>query len=810
MKRSGDNKPFAENARQRKSGWLRSLLVQTRRLFPLRNSSHDSAERVIEGHRDLIGKLDVVDLNHIYDAKEIALGSVNLSTKQGEMICIIGPSGCGKSTLIRALAGHLQPTSGQVLINGHSLYNNLASIQQYISYIPQEDTFDPLLSVEENIDCASAIRCPHLSLTERRKRTDSRLVELGLSECRHRLAGNAQNKLLSGGERKRLNAGLDMVSIAGVYLFDEPTSGLSSKDSEHVMEIICSLSRNKITFVSIHQPSSRLFHLFHKALLLDKGGKVAFFGPPAEMLDYFNKAHAGESAPLPVNATLTQLNDAPQQPDFIFDVLEAPLHDSSGKIVYEQDSRGHYTPARRFSPDFWANRFQKHCLLQEPRESELEPSGDRKPLTQTLPPPPKRGVKESSLHFTTHIKRAFLSKLRNRANLITTLLASPALAFLIATTLRYSEDGQYTFASAAHIPSYLFLTLVVALFLGLTNSADEIIRDRGMLTRERGHGIRVRQYISGKFITLAVFALLQCFIYLAIGNAILEIREMFWTYLGWMLITALTGVAIGLFISSIVRDSKTALNIIPLVLIPQIILGGALIKYEEMNRSLDVVFSIRKWLAKNEEDQPEKPSVLKVPLICELMPLRWSYESLVLTQDTLNPLTRIISEIESAKKILLVKPDHDNDGISDLDTKELEKLNNLKEAQAVVFSLEAKNHRDLKRYIDKIQQDLHFGNFNPEEIHFPPASDTVSSMGAYQNQRIRDLVAKAEIETEDYRLYEDNPGQRRPNIFFGRSKIYFGMEIPTLRTNFLAMLAFITISLSVLAGNLRRQLKRVQ
>jgi hypothetical protein len=128
----------------------------------------------------------------------------------------------------------------------------------------------------------------------------------------------------------------------------------------------------------------------------------------------------------------------------------------------------------------------------------------------------------------------------------------------------------------------------------------------------------------------------------------------------------------------------------------------------------------------------------------------------------------------------------------------------------VVFSLEAKNHRDLKRYIDKIQQDLHFGNFNPEEIHFPPASDTVSSMGAYQNQRIRDLVAKAEIETEDYRLYEDNPGQRRPNIFFGRSKIYFGMEIPTLRTNFLAMLAFITISLSVLAGNLRRQLKRVQ
>ncbi|MFP6872176.1 MAG: ATP-binding cassette domain-containing protein [Verrucomicrobiales bacterium] len=779
-------------------------MTRTRRLFPLRNSSHDSQEHVIEGQRALISRLDVVDLNHIFAAGEIALGNVNLSARRGEMICIIGSSGCGKSTLIRALAGHLQPTRGQVLINGHSLYRNLSSIQQYVSYIPQEDTFDPLLSVEENIDCASAIRCPHLSFAERRKRADSRLVELGLSECRHRLAGNAQNKLLSGGERKRLNAGLDMISIAGVYLFDEPTSGLSSKDSEHIMEIICSLSRNKITFVSIHQPSSRLFHLFHKALLLDKGGKVAFFGPPAEMLDYFNKAHAGETSPLPVNATLTQLKDAPQQPDFIFDVLEAPLRDSNGKIVYGQDSRGHYTPTRRFPPDFWANRFQEH------QESKREPSGSRKPVTQTLPPPPKRGIKETLLHFTTHIKRAFLSKLRNRANLITTLLEAPALACLIATTLRYSEDEQYTFASASHIPSYLFLTLVVALFLGLTNSADEIIRDRGMLTRERGHGIRVRQYISGKFITLAVFALLQCFIYLVIGNAILEIREMFWTYLGWMLITALTGVAIGMFISSMVHDSKTALNIIPLVLIPQIILGGALIKYEEMNRNLDIVFSIRKWLAKNEEDQPEKPSVLKVPLICELMPLRWSYESLVITQDTLNPLTRMVSEIETEKKLLLVKPDHNNDGIADLDAKELEKLNNLKDAQAIIFSLEAGNYRDIKRHLDKIQRDLRSGNFNPEDIHLPPASDTVSSMDAYQNQRIRDLVAKAEIETEDYRLYEGNPGRKRPNVFFGRNKIYFGMEIPTLRTNLLAMFAFITISLSALAVNLRRQLKRVQ
>ena len=137
----------------------------------------------------MIDNLSVVELNHVYDTRGTdtrgtALKSINISARRGEMICIIGPSGCGKSTLIRALAGHLQPTSGHILINGQDLYANLASIQHYVSYIPQEDTFDPLLSVEENINFASAIRCPHMHLDQRKKHADSRLVELGLSECR--------------------------------------------------------------------------------------------------------------------------------------------------------------------------------------------------------------------------------------------------------------------------------------------------------------------------------------------------------------------------------------------------------------------------------------------------------------------------------------------------------------------------------------------------------------------------------------------------------------------------------------------------
>src|ERR1700731_5392268 len=105
------------------------------------------------------------------------------------------------------------------------------------------------------------------------RRIDSKLIELGLSERRDSLVGSSVKKYLSGGERKRLNIGLDMIGSADIYLFDEPTSGLSSKDSEHVIEIIRGMAHNKIIIVTIHQPSSKLFQMFHKAILLDKGGQ---------------------------------------------------------------------------------------------------------------------------------------------------------------------------------------------------------------------------------------------------------------------------------------------------------------------------------------------------------------------------------------------------------------------------------------------------------------------------------------------------------------------------------------------------------
>lgn len=776
-------------------------------------------ERIIEEQRNVVRRLETRSLTHRYERRTTALDAVSFHARRGEMVCVMGPSGCGKSTLLRVLAGQLSPTEGEVRVNGLSLFDNLERLRPYIASIPQEDAFDPLLTVEENMYFSAAIRCPHLSQKVRHQRADARLQELGLSELRTRLAGTAETKHLSGGERKRLNAGLDMVSIADVFLFDEPTSGLSSKDSEHVLEIIRSLAQNKIILVSIHQPSTRLFRMFDKAMLLDRGGSMAYFGTPQGMLDYFWRAHQehliAENGPDKGPSTPDNL-----APDFIFDVLETPLRDLSGDTIYEQGMRGHLVPARRFPPEFWKHRFDTIGVLEEVSQIGARPSENPEPPPnqRPIPDPPKRGLKEEVVHFVTTVRRAFLSKMRNRANLYTTLLEAPALAFLIAIVLRHSEEGDYTFAAAFHIPVFLFLGLVVAMFLGLTNSAGDVVRDRPLLNRELNERVRPSYYVIAKFGSLGVFALLQCILFVAIGNAVLGVRDMFWHYLLWTYLTSLVGVSIGLFVSSLVADPKTALNIIPLILIPQIILGGALIKYEEMNRNLDFVHSIARWVEPTDARDGTTtagldPSSLKVPFICEFMPLRWSYEALVISQFNLNPVTRTQNELQREIESLIDLPPD-----TDLDDEQSEHLENVKQALAIVSGLEAPTIRELTRSLRDLRRQLRRGRFDPASFQSERLAEGVTAEELYVNQKVRDLVTKAELERVDYRRQPaaadgTRTAQRKTvttdNVFFGTRKLYFRQEVDTLAANALAMLGFVALFLILLHQILRRQLTRL-
>lgn len=745
------------------------------------------SERLIEEEKNVIRNLEARDLVSKFPNGVVAIDGVSFSVNRGEMVCVMGASGCGKSTLLRVLSGQFQPCQGAVLFNNRSFYENHEALRKYVTYIPQYDAFDEHLTIEENLEFAAAIRAPHLGRRERLRRIDTKLAELGLNERRTSIVGSAEKKILSGGERKRLNIGLDMVSSADIFLFDEPTSGLSSKDSEHIMEIIRDMSHNKIVLVTIHQPTSRIFQMFHKALVLDRGGKLVFFGTPQETLRYFAEAESRQTA---TTSSGGCESCGATRPEFIFDVLETPLRDLGGDIILEENNRGQLVPARRYSPDYWRDRYESHRLLKEvqqpsqPKEVAAAPPSDPRRRERLRP-------KEHLRQFSILLRRAFLSKLRNKANLLTTVLEAPLLALLTGMVLRYSESSVYDFASAFHIPTYLFLALVVAMFLGLTNSVDDIIHDRSVLMRERNLNVNLGYYILAKVLTLGFFAFIQCALFTLIGNALLSLRDGFWIVFTAMFLTAANGAAIGLVISALVSQSKTGILIIPVILIPQIILSGALIKYEEMNRNLDFIHAIQQWVNRHPDSAMPARSDIQVPFICEIMPTRWSYEALVFAQSKLNPLTSRQEKIQSMINQLARQ--------RNASPAQEERLEDLKDTLALLSGLEAATPSQLRAALRRIDDVINGEPFKPSR--FTKFGTGLTAEQLYVNQKITDLVSKAEMEQSDYRE------NRHLNVFFGPTKQYFGLKVGILWFN-TGVLIVSTLTLFVILGFiLRKQIR---
>ncbi len=362
--------------------------------------------------------------------------------------------------------------------------------------------------------------------------------------------------------------------------------------------------------------------------------------------------------------------------------------------------------------------------------------------------------------------------------------------------LRYSDTGQYDFASAFHIPTYLFIALLVIMFLSLANSADDIIRDRTVLQRERNLNIRLPYYIFAKMASLAVFALIQCILFVWIGNYILGIRGMFWTHLGLMFLTALCSLGLGLLISSLVSDPKSAVNIMVWVLIPQILMGGALIKYEDMNRNLGFRYLMQRWYTEHptEEENKKMSSRLEVPLICQFVAMRWSYEEIIVAQAKLNPLTRRQDRVQGEIDALVQRLQGQQNPAA------LRRLDDLKETLAALSGLEAHSVKELNSYLHLIDQILD-GDRPFDRNLFQSATGPITAEQIYVNQKVSDLYSNAEMEQNDYRR------GHKPNVFFGAQKRYLGFTISVFIFNTAVLIASTFGLLLLLNWILRRQLE---
>jgi ABC-type multidrug transport system ATPase subunit len=515
----------------------------------------------------------------------VGLRNVVISEGPGKLIGIMGASGAGKTTLLHVLAGLGKPSKGQVLINGFDINTEKDRIHGVIGYVSQDDLLIEELTVYQNLYYNAKLCFSDFTEPQLHARVMEVLENLGLDQRKDLRVGSVLDKTISGGQRKRLNIALELIREPAVLFLDEPTSGLSSRDSENVIDLLKELSlKGKLIFVVIHQPSSDIYKMFDKMVIMDTGGYPAYYGPPVEAVTYFKKSTHQVDSNRGQCETCGNVN-----PEQIFNIIEA-------KVV---DEYGQPTSKRKINPSQWHDWYNERFKINKVDDIREEP-----PHSLSLP----NKLKQSIIFIT----RDTLSKLSNKQYLLINLLEAPLLALILAFIIKYkSAPGgkEYIFRFNDNFPAFLLMSIIVALFMGLTVSAEEIIRDRKILKRESFLNLSWNSYLVSKIGILFTMSAIQTFLFVVIGSLILEI-ELGMIIPFWFVLftTSCMSNVMGLNISSAFNSAVTVYVMIPLLLIPQMILSGLLFSFDKLN---DLISTKG-----------------KVPILADAMSSRWAYEAM--------------------------------------------------------------------------------------------------------------------------------------------------------------------------------------
>ncbi len=316
--------------------------------------------------------LEAVDLTYIFPDKVMGLDKVSFTAQQGNLVGIMGSSGSGKTTLMNVLSGMYKPRGGEVRINNLSLHSDASKLTGVSGFVPQDDLLIEELSVFDNLYFNARFCFKHLSDKEIREKVTETLSNLGLNEKRDLRVGSVLNKTISGGQRKRLNIALELIREPSILFLDEPTSGLSSRDSENVMDLLRELTlKGRLVFVVIHQPSSELYKMFDRVVILDEGGKLVYYGNPVEAVIHFKKADNQVNARVGECPVCGNVN-----PELIFNTIEA----------HQVDEYGNYTDQRKVSPKTWEEIFIREQRAKTASQKDPTPLSLIEKETHKTPP----------------------------------------------------------------------------------------------------------------------------------------------------------------------------------------------------------------------------------------------------------------------------------------------------------------------------------------------------------------------------------------------------------------------------------------
>ncbi len=481
---------------------------------------------------------------------------VSFAVRPGELLAVLGPSGCGKTTLLRCLAGEERPDLGAVRIGERDLHDHWSELAPRICYVPQDDIVHPLLTARECLHYAARLRLPaDTTPTELDSLVDRVLSDLDLRDAAHTLIGDAARKGISGGQRRRVNLALELLTSPRLLFLDEPTSGLSSEDALHVIRLLRSIADTGCTvLVTIHQPSLEVYTLFDVALYM-VSGEVAYFGPawPGASLWFHPHARAG-----------AEQDKLLADPGAALRALSSP---EAARGWVEEWKAPDNSTRRQFTED----RMSRAADIAEVEFADGDKAvapGRPSVLGQTV----------------VLIDRGLRMRVRDRGGLVLALAQAPILAALIVIALSQKLTGQTEdwFHRLTSGPAALFLLVLAGLWLGCQAGAREIVSERTILRRERRVGLRTSAYTLSKLGLLAAVGVVQCAILTVLVHQGLSLSATIGRLVAVVLLAQLTGAALGLLISAISRSGVQAASLVPLCLLPQIVLGGVIVPLPEL------------------------------------------------------------------------------------------------------------------------------------------------------------------------------------------------------------------------------------
>ena len=522
------------------------------------------------------------------------LNNVCLVLEPGQLVAFVGGSGAGKSTLMKALLGIAPISSGNVYLNGDNLRKNWLIYRSQVGYVPQDDIIHRDLTVKEVLRCACQLRLPpDIDADEVISNT---LEQIKLSHVQNTLVSR-----LSGGQRKRVSIGVELLADPKLFFLDEPTSGLDPGLDKEMMQLLREQADRGRTIALVTHATDNI-GIGDRIAFMGLGGSLCYYGPPAEALSFFQR-NGGNFA---------------------------DEHFGDFADIYIELNKGKNKAAIAERVSYWSAKYADSPEYKFYIQNSLSPGKENQQAAKS--PKSKRGISWLA-QLSLLCRRYWKLVSRDRTSLILTLLSGPITIALTGLPLRNEQP-----LSVVDVPSVtqaslalrlLFIFSCISIWIGLSNAIREIVKEGAIYFRERLLNLRLFPYLGSKLIIRGGLALAQTLLIAVVVLLVFEApkSELIAWFLGFSVTTFLTLLAstsLSLMLSALVKTENEGNGILPLIMIPQIIFSGVLFTLEGWSSKLSWLM-LSRWsigaygsLADVNSMAPEPNAVLTAEILNEI------------------------------------------------------------------------------------------------------------------------------------------------------------------------------------------------